>query len=360
MKPTTCQCCSRKYETPEDYLKGTSRFRVCSKESLWFECSCGTGLILTKGNYEWYSPTLNMSEAAATVFKSVKEISKIPMIPTAVLQLQTVISSPNSNSLQIREALRQAPSLALEVIKAANCLKKAASPEIRELDHAISYIGRKPLSDLILTETLQHFDFQTAEFRKDVFWEESLLTGRIAEHLVQEFAPHLSKDEAYIAGSLCNIGKIVAAICFPESTDNLARLITNLRRPLTWIEAEDQLRTLSHVILGEVAAALWGFPEYVIHSIAGHHLEPQKVRHFTDDEVVFLEDDDEDPDAEPEVSIQQVVALANQFSHLAHYQPSRMQMNIFEKYADILKVSPERCQSLVEEFKNISHLIAIK
>jgi len=360
MKPTTCQCCSRKYEAPEDYLKGTSRFRVCSKESLWFECSCGTGLILTKGNYEWYSATLSMSEAAATVFKNVKEISKIPMIPTAVILLQTLISDQNSHSQQIREALRQAPSLALSVIRAANRLKKAASPEIRELDHAISYVGRQTLSDLILTETLQDFDFKTAEFRKDIFWEEAIMTGRIAEYLVHHYAPHLSKDEAYIAGSLCNVGKLVAAICFPESTDNLARLITNPRRPLTWIEAEDQLRTISHVILGEVAAALWGFPEYVIHSIAGHHLEPHKVRHFTDEDIVFLEDDDEATDtSEPPVSIQQVVALANQFSHLALYQESRIQMNLLEKYAETLGISPERCQSLAEEFKKINQLAAI-
>lgn len=358
MKPTTCQCCARKYETPEDYLKGTSRFRVCSKESLWFECSCGTGLILTKGNYEWYSPTLNMSERASTVFKNVKEIRKLPMLPTAVIRLQTLVNNENSSPKQLREALRQTPSLALSVIRAANRLKKVISPEIRELDHAIAYIGRRTLSELILTETLQDFDFKTFDFRKDVFWEEAIMTGKIAEYLVQHYAPHLSKDEAYIAGSLCNVGKVVAAICFPDATDNLARLTSNPRRPVNWMEAEDQLRAISHVILGEVAAALWGFPEYVIHSIAGHHLEPQKVRHYMEENILFMDDDDPKKE-DPKHSLQQVVALANQFCHVALFQTSRMQPALFEKYSEALKISPEQCQILIERFKNINQLEAI-
>ena len=125
MKPTFCQCCNRKFETPEDYLKGTSRFRVCSRGNLWFECSCGSGLILKKGEFEWYSPTMNMSDAAKTVFSDVQEIKNIPLIPSAVIKLQSTIADENSSSREIKEVLKMAPNIALAIINTANNIRSS-------------------------------------------------------------------------------------------------------------------------------------------------------------------------------------------------------------------------------------------
>lgn len=333
MKPIICQCCERKYDNPADFLRGTSRFRVCTKGNLWFECSCGSGLILRKGEFEWYSPSLKMSEAAATIFKEVQEIKNIPLIPTAVLELQNVISNENSSSKQISTALRNAPNIALGVLKTANNLRSSSSAEMSSLDHAISFIGRKTLNDIILAETMQEFDFKSQHFGKDDYWQESLLTGKIAEYLASKYAPQVSKDEAYIAGSLCNIGKVVGAICFPEVTDDVARTVSNARRPKTWTEGEDQLRAFSHLVLGEVAGALWGFPEYVIHALSYHHSDPKSVPDLLEDDCDFLDEDDDEATDGTGVTLQHCVAVANQYTHWILLQPSRMDENLFEKYA---------------------------
>ena len=353
LKPTICQCCERKFETPGDYLRGTSRFRVCTKGNLWFECSCGSGLILKKGEFEWYSPNLKMSEAAGTIFKKVQEIKNIPLIPTAVLQLQTLISDDNASSKKIGETLRHAPNIALGVLRTANNLRSASSPELTSLEHAISFIGRKTLNDLILAETLQEFDFKSHHFRKDEYWAESILTGKIAEYIAATYAPNISKDEAYIAGSLCNIGKVVSAICFPEVTDDVAKTVTNPRRPRTWSEGEDQLRAYSHVVLGEVAAALWGFPEYVVHALSYHHTHPKDVPDLVTDDCDFLDDDDEATQEGP--SLQQCVALANQYAHWILLQPSRMDESLFEKYAKIIGLNEETRDQLGEKLMELKN-----
>ena len=170
-----------------------------------------------------------------------------------------------------------APNIALGVLRTANNLRTPSSQSSQSLAHAISYIGRKTLNDMIVAETLQDFDFKSHHFSKDDFWLEAILTGKIAEFLADRYAKNISKDEAYIAGSLANIGKIVSAICFPEITDDVARTVTNPRRPRTWTDGEDQLRAYSHLVLGEVAAALWGFPEYIVHALSYHHTMPKDV-----------------------------------------------------------------------------------
>lgn len=353
LKPTFCQCCERKYLEPDDYLTGTSRFRVCSKGNLWFECSCGSGLILKKGDYEWYSPSLKMSDAAATVFQDVKEIKNIPLIPTAVIELQGIISDENASSKDIEVALRKAPNIALSVIRTANGLRTSSAAQINSLQHAVTYIGRQMLNDLILAESLQEFDFKTNFFSKDSFWEEAYVTGKAAEYLAEHFAPEVSKDEAYLAGSLCNVGKIVSAICFPEMTDDIARATANPRRPVRWDEAENQLRAISHVVLGEIAAAMWGFPEYIVHALFNHHQLPRRVADLVDNDCAFLDDDDES--SEQPRTLQQVIALANQYTHWVLLQPNRMNESLFNDYAAIFgfddKQKEDIGEYLLESFK---------
>lgn len=356
MKPLFCQCCERIYETPEDFLKGTSRFRVCPKQFLWFECSCGSGLILKKGEYEWYSPTLNMSDAAATIFKEVQEIRNIPLIPTAILTLQTVISDEKASSKDIKQALKDAPNIAMGVIRTANNLRASGNPEFTSLEHAITFIGRKTLNDLILSETLQEFDFKTHHFSKDMYWQEAILTGRIAEHLATHYAPNVAKDEAYIAGCLCNIGKVVSAICFPNITDDVAKTVMNPRRPKTWTQGEDSLRAFSHVVLGEVAGALWGFPEYVVHAVSYHHTVPNKVSDISHQELEFL---DADPKAKKPINVQQIVALANQFSHWILLQPARMDEPLFDMYAKIFQLDDKAKSLLADQLMELKEKVAV-
>lgn len=346
MKPTECACCTRIYNTPEDYLKGTTKFRVCSQRHLWFECSCGSGIMLRKGEYEWYSPTLKMSESAATLFQNIKEINNIPLIPNTIIQIQSIIADESSSPKAIEEALKRAPNLALTIIRAANHLGRSSAGEIKRLDQAITIVGRKTLSELILTQTLQEFDFKTKAFRKDEYWKEALLIGEIAEYLTSKYAPHLSKDDAYIAGSLVNIGKVVGAICFPQMTDEVARATKNPRRPMSWAAAEDHLRALSHVNLGEVASALWGFPDYVTHALASHHLMPEKVPDFSEDDVSFMDDEDLNP--EPEITLQQVVAAANQFAHLVMNKTSRLDERLFHAYCQALGLTEKQSQEIGE------------
>lgn len=354
MKPTFCQCCERVYEVPEDYLKGTSKFRVCPKGFLWFECSCGSGLVLKKGEYEWYSPTLHMSEAAATIFKNVQEIRNIPLVPTSIMTLQTVISDEKSSSADIKQALRQTPNIAMGVLRIANNLRVSSVPEFSNLEHAITFVGRKTLNDLILTETLQEFDFKTNFFAKDDYWQESILTGKICEFLAEKYARDVSKDEAYIAGCLCNIGKVVSAICFPNITDDVARQTVNPRRPRTWTGGEDNIRAISHVTLGEIAASLWGFPEYVVHAISYHHSDPGKVTELSTEALDFMDGEQE----KTPISLQKVVALGNQMMHWVLLQPTRMDEILLNSYAKYFDLDEARLALLADHLMKLKELKA--
>jgi HD-like signal output (HDOD) protein len=295
-----------------------------------------------------------MSEAAATIFKNVQEIRNIPLVPTAIMALQTTISDEKSSSGDIKKALRQTPNIAMGVLRIANNLRAASVPEFTNLEHAISFVGRKTLNELILTETLQEFDFKTNFFAKDAYWQESILTGKICEYIAEHYARHLSKDEAYIAGCLCNIGKVVSAICFPNVTDDVARQTVNPRRPRTWMQGEDNIRAYSHVTLGEIAASLWGFPDYVVHAISYHHSPPDKVTDLPTDVLDFMDDES----AQRQVTLQQVVALGNQFLHWVLLQPTRLEEPILMAYAKKFGMDEVKVNQLADELMKLKDLKA--
>ena len=64
----TCAVCQRHYRKPEDFTKDTSRWAKCQSGFLWFNCSCGSTLVLSQGKFPWYSPADEMSPTSQSLF----------------------------------------------------------------------------------------------------------------------------------------------------------------------------------------------------------------------------------------------------------------------------------------------------
>ena len=230
--------------------------------------------MVPKGKFDWYTPDKTMKPEAREVFNTLPALKSLPNIPTALMELQTLIENENVNSKQLALAAKKDPIVAANIIRVANNFKFTdRTSRIESLDHAISYIGRGSMRDIVTTAAIQSFVTRCQAFSLERFWERALLCGRIAERLASEFASHIPADNAYIAGCLCNIGKVVLAITFPEVADDIARKEeAPTLRP--WIKSEAALTTPGHAILGEIGASLWGMPEFVAIASSNHHKIP--------------------------------------------------------------------------------------
>ena len=63
-----CKSCGREFRSERDFFENTSRWTICSQNNLWFDCSCESTLMLTKGKYPWYSPDKHMGIESSSVF----------------------------------------------------------------------------------------------------------------------------------------------------------------------------------------------------------------------------------------------------------------------------------------------------
>jgi HD-like signal output (HDOD) protein len=326
-----CAVCSRIYASESDFLKGTARWRICSLGHLWFNCSCGSTLVIKRGKFPWFSPEKLLGEEAKSVFNKLGSIKDFPHVSSSTLEMQSLISRPETSLAEIATAIRREPVIAARVLQIAESFRLSRNnltPPIQSVEHAIVYIGSKSLSDVILTSAIRSLKIHSPVFNIDEFWEESLLTGTISEVLARLYGENIGQDQAFLAGSLANIGKLVTAVYFPAVIAKMAKKVADTDKPLTWRQAEALESFPDHAIIGEIAATFWGLPDYVMVAARRHHEVPAKS-----------------PSAS--FSLFELVSIANQLTHLVMGRPHRVESEIIDRFVSRAKLSEESLEQLL-------------
>jgi HD-like signal output (HDOD) protein len=330
-----CSCCQRQYKTPEDFYKGTSRWRICDMKNLWFNCSCESTLVIKQGKYDWYSPAKTMSPGSRGIFNSLPALHQLPRIQSSVMELQQQFQNKDLEMAELARSIKRDPFIASNILTMANNMKSNRSPgdkkKIESIEHALMYVGRKTVEDLLLTVSLKSFKSETKVFNVERYWKEAILAGDIAESIADKFQIKVNKDELYISAMLCNVGKVVTAICIPHGIDCVETVVNQPKTLTTWQTAEQQCKTPDHCVLGEIGAALWGLPPFVNEAIVNHHKMPKDNRAG----IVGL-------------TIPEIVAFANQLGHWILLRPSRIDQTMLDKFCHILQLSKETLEQFAE------------
>jgi HD-like signal output (HDOD) protein len=306
-------------------------------KNLWFNCECGSTLMIKKGKFDWYSPEKSMSDEAASVFNKLGALEDLPHIPTPIMNLQTMLSDDNIAPKDLAAEVRKDPFIAANVIQVAENLRSTRNPDTKpfeKMEHAIVYMGAKALNDIVLAAALRSFKIPEGDFDSDGFWEESYICGAVTEHLADRFKININKDKLYLAGSLCNIGKIVTAICFPEQSSKVNKDVNNRNTLGTWRSAEIGYGFPEHTILGEIGGAIWGLPDFVIDTCRYHHRTPK-------------------PAGSGPMTIPEVTGFALQMTHWALLQPHRIEEELLDAYKSKLKLDDNKIDEIANEISEI-------
>lgn len=332
-----CSSCSREFKTETDFLTKTSRWRKCNRGNLWFNCECNSTLMLPSGKFEWYSPEKTMSEGAAAVFNRISNLEKLPKIPSSFMEIQQLIDDQKSTAQDIEKALKKDPGIALETPEIAKNVKQSRTPgePITSLQHAVSYLGRKYIGEIVVTSAIKKVRVDVKEFNVKDFWLQSLLTGAIAEILAPKIARHLPRDEIYLAGCLCNLGKIVMAVVNPEALDKTCIDMRDPAKSGPWPKVEQRYTDIDHAVLGEIAAALWGLPNYIATANRYHHKLPEEAA------------------GSRYVNLPEFVNFSNQMTHWLLLQPERIDGEAFTLLKKKLDLSEKDVDSMADYLRPI-------
>lgn len=179
-----------------------------------------------------------------------------------------IINSLDSelSSRQIGEIIGHDQSISAQVLKLSNSSFFGFKGNIRTLDRAINILGTKTVRNIAVTTLLFAHTNKIRLWNIDIlnFWLHTYLVADITRELSQKVG--LDGDEAYIAGLLHDIGKLVLYAQKQEKADVFRQVHTS-EDIYQYEEATWGIRSYD---LSKLLLTKWNIPEDTVNAIVGH------------------------------------------------------------------------------------------
>jgi putative nucleotidyltransferase with HDIG domain len=204
-----------------------------------------------------------------TVDKIIEKLGDLPSAPPILSKAIRLTSNLDSNIAEISRSITADQSISAKVVRMSNSPAYARTTRVSTLDEGIRVLGFNQLKSIIITaSTFQMFENCIhADMAADL-WSHSLSTA-IGSRIVAERLTALNKDEAYLAGLLHDIGKLVLLKTAPNVYAEVIEIVKNSHTEFV-IEEQKELE-FDHTDVGAALLEKWSFPRNILTAVANHH-----------------------------------------------------------------------------------------
>ena len=215
-----------------------------------------------------------------------EKVIGLPSLPTVVTQLINLVGDPATSARDISQLISADQALTAKILKVANSAFYGFPRKIATVQLAIVVLGFETVKNLGLSvAVLKRFHAGKAHplFDRQQFWEHAIGCGVAARMLVRKRNRKL-EGEAFVAGVLHDIGKLILIEYFPDEFGESLELACD--ELLTISEAEMKVIGVTHAEIGGWLAEKWNLPESLVQAITYHHNplaieEPSEIRMVT-------------------------------------------------------------------------------
>lgn len=213
--------------------------------------------------------------------KLMARITRIPSIPTLYLELVNLMKNPDAYIEDIGAVIARDMTMTAIVLKMANSACFGLQRVVSNTSEATMYLGMDTLRSLVLSAQVfsQYQSLRISGFSVDALGKHCLKTAAAAKIIAKmETRNRDMAEEAFVAGILHDIGKLVMASNFPTQYAEVIRLATSTN--MEHIKAEQEVFGVSHADVGGRLLKLWELPLAVVEAVTWHH-EPGKANKDT-------------------------------------------------------------------------------
>jgi HD-like signal output (HDOD) protein len=207
----------------------------------------------------------------------------LPSVPAVYSEMVEALQDPESDIDTIGSIIIKDGAMTAKILKLVNSAFFGLGHKISNPNEAVAYLGTDTIKSLVLFANAfaEYEGAQLKDFSIESLWAHSLVAARGAKIIATcEDAERKLVDEAYVAGLLHDIGKLVFAANLAgdyQKALDLAR-----EKKMTLDAAEREIFGADHADIGGYLLGLWGLPVPVVEAIALHHRPDKAV------EKVFL------------------------------------------------------------------------
>ncbi len=250
-----------------------------TEDECLIRCACTAHQFLPKPcESEMLTGTVEYTCALGSMLKNEKlrtitsRLASLPTLPSLYTDLMNELKSDSPSVKKVANTISSDAMMTAKILQMANSAYFGFQKKISDPEQALSVLGLKMVGALILTAHVfsQHDNKNpNIKFIESVI-NHSLLTAIKTRKLVEtETTNREAASDAFVAGLLHDVGKVVLASNLPEEYAKVIETAYNQGIP-THI-AEERAFGCSHCDVGSYLLGLWALPNFVVEACAYHH-----------------------------------------------------------------------------------------
>jgi len=212
----------------------------------------------------------------------INKFKDVQTLPNVIITLSRLIADSESTLNDFEEVIKTDPILVTRLLRLVNSPFYGPIQKIDTIGRAVSYIGRKNLHNLAVTDALRTIYYEPPKrnsvFSKKQLWMHSVIVA-ICSKMVVERIFGVNGDDAYLAGILHDFGLVIE-----EQVEEIAfhKICKSCTSSDSLVELEQETFGTNHCEIGYNMTLNWNLPEDTMAAIRKHHtiisdLEPSSL-----------------------------------------------------------------------------------
>jgi putative nucleotidyltransferase with HDIG domain len=220
-------------------------------------------------------------QAAVQMQKVLESIDDLKPLPVTVSRALQLLQEPDATINQIVAVLSKDQAIAARLLKLSNSAYYGRPKAASTLHEAVMRLGFRRTKNLLfalsysslLSRRVAGYNMGDGEL-----WQHSVAVAMVAPRIAERVA-YPAPDEAYIAGLLHDIGKLMLDQYFNINWEQLQA--SSEAYNLSLIDTEELLLGMNHAQVGGALAEKWELPACLVEAIAHHH-RPENAENHPD------------------------------------------------------------------------------
>jgi putative nucleotidyltransferase with HDIG domain len=209
---------------------------------------------------------------SATLAALLSRVSGVRSVPTLYAELTAEMQSSSPSVANVAAIVASDPGMTAKVLQLINSAYFGLRAHVSDPVRAVQLLGLETVRSLALSmQVFSQFENTTRRTSFSHLWQHSVRVARLARELARRMGlDQPSIDEAFTAGLLHDVGKLVLSDAVPECEARLTSAEDDCAGA-DRLAAERHAFGANHADVGAYVFGLWGLPYGLIDAVRWHH-----------------------------------------------------------------------------------------
>lgn len=202
----------------------------------------------------------------------ISKMESLPSIPSLYVKIVAELQSEDASIQTIGEIISKDLGMTIKILQLVNSAYFGVIKRITSIAHAVSFLGLDTIKGIVLLEKTfsQYKDKNIPDNFLEQIFNHSMKIGVVTKAISEQEGLNKKRvNDAYFAGLLHDVGKLVLADNFPEKFMQIINLSKKNNTP-AYVFEKDAFGT-THAEVGSYLIGLWGLDDAIVEAVAFHH-----------------------------------------------------------------------------------------